>query len=232
MLLIVSSLSFFFSSQYPVFLLFQMITRLYILYMEWIVSRTQSKAVVVRQEMLLLEPKRNDKSPNHPRLRVAPPPSRPVAAPRTAAGSVSVVVCLGAAPAIHPARSKFAGPPPPVMALWVAPVIGEARDCFSNSARISGSTVEVPVSKGEGEVTKANSGEGAAATRQHLLFSMSFGIPNVNPRATRANRIIGFLKSERGETKSPTISSATHTKKKQPSGKFPPRQPQPAQGRL
>lgn len=41
---------------------------------------------------------------------------------------------------------------------------------------------------------KINCGEGDA------LFSISLGIPNVNPNATRASRIMGFLRSDRGET--------------------------------
>ena len=35
----------------------------------------------------------------------------------------------------------------------------------------------------------------------NLLFSINFGIPKVNPKATRASKIIGFLNKARGETK-------------------------------
>lgn len=68
-------------------------------------------------------------------LREALPLPLPDAATPSAPGAG-----LGVAPAIHPAKSKLPGAPPPAMALRVAPVIGEERDCFSNSARISGST--------------------------------------------------------------------------------------------
>lgn len=56
-------------------------------------------------------------------------------------------------PAIHPAKSN----PPPAIALFVAPVSGEERECCSNSARVSGSTVQMTVSheracRGKGRV--------------------------------------------------------------------------------
>ena len=79
------------------------------------------------------------------RLRVAPPISLPVAAPPWE-DSTSVPGAAAAGllpvPAIHPARSKLPGAAPPPMAPLAAPDTGEARDCFSNSARISGSTVD------------------------------------------------------------------------------------------
>ena len=73
----------------------------------------------------------------YPLLRT-PPLSLPLAVPLEATSGLAAGA--GFAPAIHPARSKFPGPPPPAMAFRVAPDIGEERDCFSNSARISGST--------------------------------------------------------------------------------------------
>lgn len=67
------------------------------------------------------------------RLRVGPLVSLPV----EPAWAASLAVGLGApVPAIQLARSN----PLPVMALAVAPVMGEERECCSNSARISGST--------------------------------------------------------------------------------------------
>lgn len=67
------------------------------------------------------------------RLRAGPLVSLPV----EPAWAASLAVGLGApVPAIQLARSN----PLPVMALAVAPVMGEERECCSNSARISGST--------------------------------------------------------------------------------------------
>ena len=69
----------------------------------------------------------------YPRLRAGPLGSLPV----EPALVTSLAVGLGApVPAIQLARSN----PPPAMALVVAPVMGEERECCSNSARISGST--------------------------------------------------------------------------------------------
>jgi hypothetical protein len=69
----------------------------------------------------------------YPRLRAGPLVSRPV----EPAWAALLVVGLGPpVPAIQLARSN----PPPAMALEVAPVMGEERECCSNSARISGST--------------------------------------------------------------------------------------------
>ena len=76
----------------------------------------------------------------YPLLRGAAPLSLPVAAPPDIAAASAPGAGLGVAPAIQPARSKFPGVPPPDIALRVAPEMGEERDCFSNSARISGST--------------------------------------------------------------------------------------------
>lgn len=70
---------------------------------------------------------------NQARRRAEPPASRPEAPPRAAS---ALAMGPGEVPAIQPAKSK----PPPAIALLVAPVMGEARDCCSNSARISGST--------------------------------------------------------------------------------------------
>lgn len=76
---------------------------------------------------------------SQPLLRVAPPDSLPVAAPLETESPL--VVGPDVAPAIHPARSKLApAPGPPARALRPAFEKGEDRDCFSNSARISGST--------------------------------------------------------------------------------------------
>ena len=42
--------------------------------------------------------------------------------------------------------------------------------------------------------------QGQGNEYENVLFSISFGMPKVNPRATTASRIIGFLSSDNGET--------------------------------
>lgn len=76
-------------------------------------------------------------TPFQPLLRPAPPLSLPDV---IAAELSALALALEVVPAIHPARSKLAGPPPET-ALRLAAVSGPPRDCFSNSSRISGSTV-------------------------------------------------------------------------------------------
>lgn len=54
--------------------------------------------------------------------------------------------------------------------------------------------------------------------RWNSLFSINFGIPNVNPRATRAMRIIGFLSKARGETGTGSSRSASGIRVHPPAG--------------
>jgi hypothetical protein len=61
------------------------------------------------------------------------------------AASFAAAIGPGLVPAIQPARSNPGAPPllppdPRASADRLAPASGEARDCFSNSARVSGST--------------------------------------------------------------------------------------------
>jgi hypothetical protein len=87
----------------------------------------------------------------HPLLRVDDAPLGPAflelvdALSAAAAVSFAAAIGPGLVPAIQPARSKLAAPPlpppdPPASADRLAPASGEERDCFSNSARVSGST--------------------------------------------------------------------------------------------
>jgi hypothetical protein len=92
------------------------------------------------------------------------------------------------------------------MALVVAPVRGEARDCCSNSARISGSTVEkgirwLAIIKRKAHHSLCIGRDSVENKRsKDVLFSISLGIPRVRARATIAIRIIGFLTRLSGET--------------------------------
>lgn len=103
----------------------------------------------------------------------------------------------GEVPAIHPARSN----PPPAIALLVAPEIGEARECCSNSARISGSTKQWS----DTTIDPRRGWE-----KKHVLFFRSLGIPRVMPSATTASKIIGFLTKLKGETVVPQISMVNY----------------------
>lgn len=49
--------------------------------------------------------------------------------------------------------------------------------------------------------------QGEGNESENVLFSISFGMPKVNPRATTASRIIGFLSNDNGETENKHITS-------------------------